>query len=222
MIRSILRPFILVGLMTSYAIADPTLTMVPLGLQSGNWVWRVDITPDLTIVPAAANGTPVALEFGFRLTGSPLATVANINPSVFDTSNPGRVIFGWEMLDPSSNNRPRGLQSNTLTSEVFAAFGTIDIMTPGPRPFLQFTALGPDNGGAIFSTIQWFGAYPSAGPNGQGLISQINGGTSPNWTVGSYLFSGSATQIPEPASLITCSIAGLIAASSWRRRPWAA
>jgi len=169
-------------------------------------------------VPAAANGTPVALEFGFRLTGSSLVSAANINPSEFDTPNPGRFVFGWETPDPTSNNFPRGLQTNLPTSEVFSAYGSIDFATPGPKPFLQFVALGPNNGGGSSSTIEWLGAYPSAGPNGEGKISQINGGSLPNFTIGSFFFSGSATQIPEPASLVMFAMAGLIAMSRRRLR----
>jgi hypothetical protein len=142
MIRRIVTSLILLGLLTTSAAADPSLTIVPLGLQSGNWVWRVDITPDLSIVPAAADGSPLALVIGFRLTGSPLATATNINPSVFDNAIPGKIIFGWETKDPTANNNPVGLQSNLQTGEAFSAFGTIDFKTGVHGRFLKSSHSG--------------------------------------------------------------------------------
>src|SRR4051794_15920358 len=38
---------ILAFLFISPAFADPILSVIPQGVQGGNWVWEVDITPDL-------------------------------------------------------------------------------------------------------------------------------------------------------------------------------
>src|SRR4051812_995803 len=51
------------------AFAAPILTVIPQGQQAGNWVWEVDVTPDLAL--SGPIGTPLALELGFRLTGDP-------------------------------------------------------------------------------------------------------------------------------------------------------
>src|SRR4029079_1543716 len=80
-------------------LAAPTFTAVPGGVQAGNWVWNIDITPDLTLVPDNS-GTPVALEFGFRLTGGQLLSATIADPVQFDTPNPGPKVFGWEAPDP--------------------------------------------------------------------------------------------------------------------------
>jgi hypothetical protein len=136
--------------------AQPVLSVTPGGLQSGNWVWDIAITPDLVL---AGEGTPVAEEIGFRLIGSPLLSATNINPTEFDTPNTGTQIFGWETPGSGTNGQPQGLQVNLATNEIFTAFGSIDFPTGGPKPFLQIIASGPGNGGTDFSTIQWLGAY---------------------------------------------------------------
>lgn len=194
-------------------LAAPTLTITPAGVQSGNWVWNVDLTPDLTLTP----DTPVAVELGFRLTGGSLLSVANINPSGFDTSNPGKKIFGWEMTFPDDNNNPEGIEANCISctisnpvsgphpstvvpgvnNEVFVAMGSIDFTTAGAKPFLKFVATGP-SGGSLSSTIQWLGIY-GVGSN-KGRITQLTGPVS----VGNFdTFAGSATQsVPEPACAV--------------------
>ena len=53
----------------STAFAAPSFTAVPGGVQAGNWVWNIDLTPDLSLNTNHAHpGTPMAAEFGFRLT----------------------------------------------------------------------------------------------------------------------------------------------------------
>ena len=49
------------ALLTAFApslFAAPTLNIVPQGLQGGNFVWDVQITPDLAIAPGGM--TPLA------------------------------------------------------------------------------------------------------------------------------------------------------------------
>jgi hypothetical protein len=179
--------------LVSPLFAAPILNVVPGGVQGGNFVWDVSVTPDFAIAPG---GTPMAVELGFRLTGAPLISATNINPSEWDTPNPGKIIFGWETITPSANNNPVGLQSNPATSEIFVAYGSIDFATPGSKPFLKILARGPQNGGpSLSSTIQWLGVYAV----GHGRISQlINGGpTADNFDI----YAGTASQtIPEPVS----------------------
>ena len=162
--------------LVSPAFAQPQLTLVKGGIEAGNWVWQVDVTPDLLL---AGGSTPMAVELGFRLTGAPLVSAANINPSQWNTPNPGLQIFGWETLTdidpgPGVNNRPVGLQSNTATSEIFVAYGSTSFTTPGPKPFLKIVARGPGNGGPLSSTIEWLGVYAV----GHGRIAQLVSGTS--------------------------------------------
>ncbi len=207
---------ILLCALVSPVFAAPSITAVPGGVQAGNWVWNINITPDLTLVPDGS-GTPVALEFGFRLTGAPLISATNINPSQFDTPNPGTVIFGWETLDPNSNNRPVGLQVNTPTGEIFASYGSMNFTTAGPKPFLQILTSGPGNGPpSLSSTIQWLGVYGTGGS--EGLIAQVNGLNGTTYTTGNYYFSGSATQaIPEPACAALASIGAILLGLRRRR-----
>lgn len=191
----------LLCLIVSTAFAAPGLSVVPGGIQSGNWVWDIDITPDFALAPG---GTPLDVELGFRLTSAPLLSATNINPSQWDAPVPGNVIFGWETLGPFPPGFPAGLQVNTGTGEIFVAYGSIDFPTSGPKPFLKIVALGPANGGPLSSTIQWLGAYI-----GKGRISQIVGNTAENFDI----FSGSNTQVvPEPTGGTLLTLGAIIAA----------
>lgn len=198
-------------------LAAPTMTVVPQGVQAGNWVWQVNITPDLAL---GGGDTPVAVELGFRLTGDPLVSVKNLSPLIFDTNIPGNSIFGWEIPVPGFK---QGIEANCTgctvtnlaafggigstvvpgtTNEIFAAMGSVDYGTPGPIPFLQIVAKGPGTGGPLISTIDWLGAYA-----GKGRIAQIVGSNAENFDIS----AGSATQsIPEPASavLVICAAIG--------------
>ena len=205
----------LMCLLVSPVWAQPALTLVPGGIEAGNWVWQVDIAPDFVLSPS---GSPLALELGFRLHDAPLLSAMNINPGEWDTPNPGNVIFGWETLtdvDPSptvTNLKPVGLQTNTTTDEIFVAYGSEDFTTPGARPFLKIIALGPGNGGPLSSTIEWLGAYNG----GNGRIAQIAGATALNFDI----YSGMATQvIPEPASAALLAFGALAAMFGVRAFP---
>jgi hypothetical protein len=191
----------------SSVAAAPILSVVGGGIQGNNWVWDIGVAPDFLLSPT---GTPLAVELGFRLTGSPLAAVTNINLSEWDTPNPGNAIFGWETPGSGTNGKPVGLQQNLATSEIFAAYGSIDFTTPGVKPFLRITALGPNNGGSASSTIQWLGAYIM-----QGRIAQATGPTSAqNFDI----YSGTLTQIPEPVSASLLMMGAGVAAAVIRPR----
>jgi hypothetical protein len=122
----------LLCVLASPVFAAPNMGLVKGGTNAssnldanGNWVWTVQVTPDLSLVPDSS-GTPVAIEAGF--TSSSTGAVAgqgNVlsvarNPAngtgSFDTLNPGSVIFSsWQtgangLLDANSNNRPTGIQ----------------------------------------------------------------------------------------------------------------
>jgi hypothetical protein len=217
-------PILMLLISASRAFAAPELSIVPEGIQDGNWVWRVDLEPDFALAP---DGSPLAFELGFRLTGAPLLSATIINPSEFDSPNPGSVIFGWEELtvlggtgecgSGTPGSCPVGLQVNTATDEIFAAYGSVDFPTPGPRQFLEIIAQGPANGGAPVSTIEWLGFY-----SGNGRIAQFtpNG---PFISTNFDIYSGTATQVvPEPASaaLMTLgAIAATMTAARRRHRP---
>jgi hypothetical protein len=197
-------------LVTSPAFADPEMSVVLDRFQGDNWVWRVDIIPDFDLVPSDA-GTPMAVELGFRLTGAPLVSVTNINPTEWDHSNPGSVIFGWEVLYPEANNHPVGIEANctgcsiinpaqsggpaaTLVSgtanEIFSAFGSVSFTTPGPKPLLEIMTAGPSTSGALFSTIEWLGAY-----DGNARIAQIIPEGAGNFTIIAGITPGLATAV---------------------------
>ncbi len=123
-------------LLASPAFAQPNMAIVKGGAQAGTnghlntlgqWVWTVQVTPALTMVPDTS-GTPVAMEAGFSSTstgavvGQGALVSATRNPASgtgsFDTINPGAVVFGsWQtsangLLDANSNNRPTGIQTS--------------------------------------------------------------------------------------------------------------
>ena len=175
----LLWTFVAIQLVTAWksACGAPELLIVPLGVEGDNWAWRVDIDPDEAL---AGGSTPVALELGFRLSGAPLLSAQNINPSVFNFANPGNVIFGWET--PGSSGFPEGLQVNTTTDEIFAAFGSG--LISGATPFLKILTEGPMTFPS--TTIEWLGAY-----GGNGRIAQLTGPTS---SQNFDLYAGMATQ----------------------------
>src|SRR3954470_13615637 len=130
-------------LIVSPAVADPILSVIPQGLQAGNWVWEVDITPDLV---QAGGHTPIATELGFRLAGDPLVSVTSMSPLVFDTNLPGNVIFGWE-IPYGSPSLPEGVEANCTGCSVInlATFGGhAATVVPGSTNEI-FSALGSIN-----------------------------------------------------------------------------
>jgi hypothetical protein len=216
-----------VAALVSPAFAAPILSIIPQGQQVGNWVWEVDVTPDIV---AAGGPTPLDVELGFRLTSDPLVSVTNLSPAIFDFNTPGNIIFGWETLY-GSPPKPEGIEAKCTacsvtnlaflggnaatvvpgsTNEVFSAMGTGVVATATPIPFLRIVALGPGNGGPAGSTIQWLGAY-----NGKGRIAQAVGATGENFD----LYSGSATQgVPEPTSIAMLTLGAITIAAAARRR----
>jgi hypothetical protein len=129
---------------------------------AGNWIWTVQITPDLALVPDAS-GTPVAAELGIASSSTGAAagqgnvlTATNASTGAgdkFDTMNPGTVVFGsWQtagngLLDAASNNKPTGIQSQCPAGNC----STQSYTTPGGdssvagTPSEIFAALGSIN-----------------------------------------------------------------------------
>jgi hypothetical protein len=221
----------------STAQSAPVLNVIPGGVQAGNWVWNVSITPDLNLVPDNS-GTPLAVELGFALSGGSLLNITNVNPSGFDTSNPGAKIFGWEITYPDNNNRPVGIEANCigctvvnpinpfnhpttivpgLTNQMFVAMGSANFTTSGSKPFLQIVATGPA-AGSPSSTLQWLGAYGAGSSNGR--ITQITGLFGTTYTTSNFdTFSGSATQsIPEPGTAALVGFGALVSSLILRGR----
>jgi len=206
----------------------PTLTISKGGTQAngnlddnGNWVWKVQITPDVSLV-GDATGTPVGAELGFSSDRNVLAAARLNQASNFDTLNPGAVIFStWQtgiqpngngLLDPASNNRPTGLQlsgpavgatageSRTTNSsvsgpanQVFAALGSVNFTTSTPKDFITMTVKGPIDGAspALSSNITTQGVYGTGSVLGR--ISQISSGSSPNYVTTNYDTFGGVT-----------------------------
>jgi PEP-CTERM motif len=132
----------LLCVLASPAFAAPNMGLIKGGTAangnldaSGNWVWTIQVTPDLALVPDAS-GTPVAMEAGFSSTSTgTVAGQGNVlnadrtptnGASSFDTVNPGSVVFGtWQtstngLLDANSNNRPTGIQTNCASGNCSA------------------------------------------------------------------------------------------------------
>lgn len=203
--------------------AVPLLNVTPGGLQGGNWIWNVSVTP-------TTSGSPLAVELGFRLSSSPLTNVTNVNPAEWDFNNPGKPIFGWE-VPYGAPGFPEGIEINCTSctasnaptfgghattvvagsnNEVFAAMGSIDFPTGGDKPFLKIIALGPGNGGSNTSSIQWLGAY-----NGKGRIAELAGANAVNYDI----YAGVATQsIPEPTCLVLVGAGAVALLLKYRTR----
>src|SRR3954452_10233846 len=225
MISKVFTSIALLCATTAPLCAAPTLAVIPQGQQGGNWVWDVQVTPDLAL---AGGSTPVAVELGFRLTGDPLVSITNLSPLIFDTNNPGLPIFGWE-TSYGSPGHPEGIEANCAacsvvnlallgghaatvvpgtTNETFTAMGSGIVSTPGAIPYLRIVALGPGTGGPSTSILQWLGAY-----SGKGEIAQIVGGNGQVFT-----YAGTASQsVPEPGAVFL-AVTGVALLSSGRRR----
>lgn len=115
----------LLCVLASPAFAAPTMGIVPNGTQAsgklnaaGNWVWTVQVTPDIAIAPT---GTPIGVELGFSSTSDgsvsgqgDVKSVTN-NAAVFDTNNPSASvvgnIFGWQN-NTGTPAKAEGVQGN--------------------------------------------------------------------------------------------------------------
>jgi hypothetical protein len=166
--KSLVTAGLLCVLASPVFAAGPTMNVVKGGTTSsgnldanGNWVWKVTITPDVSLV-TDSTGTPVAAELGFSSTSTHAAQgallgAARLNQATnFDTLNPGAVIFGsWQtstngLLDTASNNRPTGVQtscvSGTCSTESYTTPGGDSSVTNAGAALQQvFAALGSVN-----------------------------------------------------------------------------
>jgi len=94
------KSFAITGLLcvlASPVFAAPTMNIVKGGTVSngnldanGNWVWKVTITPDLTLVPDTT-GTPVAAELGFTSSSTHALPQGNVLGAAYTM---GKVPFG--------------------------------------------------------------------------------------------------------------------------------
>lgn len=169
----------LLCVLVSPAFAAPALSVTKGGTLStnyldanGDWVWNVQIS---NTNPVPTGASPLAAELGFS-TSTALKGATNLSTGAgddFDTSNPGKIIFGWENPGTGTNGNPEGLQSNcasgctentpgTNPNTVFAALGSQIYSTVGPHDFIQIKTKGPNNV-ALSSTITTSGAYTAKG-----------------------------------------------------------
>jgi hypothetical protein len=128
-------------------------------------VWNVTVEP-------SATATPVATELGFQgntnVVGTPTAG------ALFDTPNPGNVIFGWETLDPTANNHPVGVQVGTGANakQIFAGLGSAILPdSPTQTTYLTIKTVGPTNT-TLTGNLQVLGAYTNTG-----RIAELTGAT---------------------------------------------
>jgi len=214
------KSFITAGLfcvLASPVFAAPNMAVVSTGGTTGvggssghldtngNWLWTVQVTPDLALVPDAT-GTPVAVELGFTTSSTRSGDIAGQGTVLsasqtgaevanFDTLNPGKQIFGWESnVGCNANGNPCGIQVGTGAdnNKVFSALGSVNFATAGAKSALDVVAKRPavTTGNIVTTTtIATSGAY-----TGNGRIAQITGGTSggPYTTGNTDTFGGAA------------------------------
>jgi hypothetical protein len=173
---------------------------------NGNWIWTVQVTPDLNLMPAGdVSGTPVAAELGFTTSSTRSGDVPNQGKALsasqtaaelanFDTLNPGKSIFGFESnAGCNANGNPCGIQvGGAGSNQVFAALGSVTFTTAGAKSALdvigQRPAVTPGNI-VTTATIAVSGAY-----GGNGRLAQITGGTSGGpYTTGPFDTFGGAS-----------------------------
>ena len=124
----------------------------------------------------------------------------------FDTVNPGKAIWGWELPGTGTNGNPEGVQTNCIAgctvnipsddpNAVFAALGSIDFATVGPHDFIRITTNGPtassplDLASLRTTTLGMSGAY-----TGNGRVAELTGAsTVSNYDTFTGLFSRTAT-----------------------------
>jgi len=212
----------LLCVLASPVFAAPNVTITSAGAQAGtsgnldaagNWVWKVQVSPDTGAVPDAS-GTPVAAELGFKSTSTGvvagqgnLINAARLNQATnFDTLNPGTQIFAWQnvasLQDAASNNKNTGIQtqcpsgacsneSRTATSsvvgtgnEVFAALGSVNFTTSTPKDFITITTQRPAVTLASPNTTNKIQVSGAYGGNGR--LSQITGLTGTTYTTSNF------------------------------------
>jgi PEP-CTERM motif len=180
----------------------PTMNIVPGGTfatneldVNGNWVWKVQITPDQTIVPDTS-GTPMAAELGFTSSKAG-ATAAVIGGGVFDTGNPGKKIFGTEPNSASTSNPAANFDGpivvNAGGTTISTSIGSSNVTASTAQDYITITVPGP-NSTSLTTTITTSGVYGTGSVFGR--IAQIAGGTSGGpYTIGSTdTFNGVFTQ----------------------------
>jgi hypothetical protein len=209
----------LLCVLASPVFAAPNVGLVAGGGSAGgnldassNWVWKVQVTPDVSLVPDTS-GTPVAAELGFTSTNANVISAARLNAVAnFDTINPGSVIFSsWQtagngLLDANSNNRPTGLQLNApgvgatagssyttnssvsgAANQVFAALGSVNFTTGGAKDFIAITVARPVTPNAStdsLTTIQVGGVYGTGSTNGR--LTQVTGLSGTTYTTSNF------------------------------------
>jgi hypothetical protein len=195
----------LLCVLASPVFAAPAVSVTNGGLDAnGNWIWNVQISNSN---PIPTGDSPLAAELGFRETVASLISAAALNPGTnFDTVNPGKSIFGWEVNGTGTNNNPEGVQTNCASgctvnvagnnpNSVFSALGSIDFNTVGPHDYIQIITKGPHAASPAEPTasrqtsITMSGAY-----SGNGRVAEATGAsTSTNYDTYSGTFSKTAT-----------------------------
>jgi hypothetical protein len=195
----------LLCVLASPAFADPSVSVTNGGLDAnGNWIWNVQISNSN---PIPTGDSPLAAELGFKETVSSLISAAALNPGTnFDTVNPGKAIFGWEVNGTGTNNNPEGVQTNCASgctvnvvgnnpNSVFSALGSIDFNTVGPHDYIRIITKGPHAASPAEPTssrqtsLNMLGAY-----SGKGRVAEATGAsTSVNYDNYSGTFSKTAT-----------------------------
>lgn len=187
--KSIVSAGLMLALVASSAVAQPSLTVDlvrngsgnPVLDASGNYQWAVTITPD-------AAGGPIGAEIALNNGGTPVLS-ATTDAATFDRDNPGAIPGGLNALlsaavlvDQAANNAlpadafnaPDGIVS--AADGVYAALGSIDLASASDVTLLNITTDGPATTTGLTTSLTSLGAF--SGLNGAG--GTITGGAQYN------------------------------------------
>ncbi len=162
----------LMCVLASPVLAAPSVSAVGGGTQAGtsgyldangDWVWQVRVAQSFTDPTGTPPGNPAAAELGFQqasvrpgaAAGNIAVNATNNNATVWDTNNPGNVIFGWETLtnlggsgdcgSANPGNCPVGVQTDLARNQVFAALGSALITSTSPQNMLRIEVQHPSD-----------------------------------------------------------------------------
>lgn len=175
------------GAQQAAAITRPQLDVTYVGVNGANNEWQVSITP---FNPPGS----IAVELAFAIDGSTLGA-AMINTVDWPNANPGLNPFRFDSIT-------FGLQIEPSNDKFYISYGS-GILDAGPSELFKFNTVG--NGP---TTIR-YGLAASGRPRGGDITAE--GAT----TYRGY--TGSVTNVPEPATLVLDSLL-LVGLAACRRR----
>ncbi|WP_197524976.1 PEP-CTERM sorting domain-containing protein [Botrimarina hoheduenensis] len=220
--------------MTSPVFAMPALTFV----NNGNSTGTFRLAPDVALFPSAAGGS-LAFEISVTVTGATIQ--AGTNGALFPTANPGDIGVGGLFNGVAiAGNVVRGAYgSNLFTTGTAVDAFTVDLSAGGTFTYLaevaqngtkfdfngsgaitnavagDFNADGKVDNGDLNLLLGSWGAATVPPTWVNGFVSPVDNGEL-NDLLGNWGF-GVGVAVPEPASALLVTLAG-VAACGLRRR----